>query len=199
MKQGIIIPTHVSRLRWLDQCLKSIQTTYPVYVVFQGEEPDPEVCQLIREKGFLPCHQELNGYDPGGIVYAMHHTELDEFFILHDSCIVKDNKLFDKVFHKDHKSIALSLTPCPFGMFLGKYQRSVCEMMEIPVAHNKYHAVELEESWNREYSAKAQWELLFDDFHDQQVFEEKFGRTNMVLENKYLKKWKGSWHRDMVK
>jgi hypothetical protein len=37
-----------------------------------------------------------------------------------------------------------------------------------------------------------------DPLLDRPVFERRFGRVNMVLENGYLRKWKGCWNRQLV-
>ncbi len=198
----IIIPTHTSRVdTWLSDCLNSLNFHYLVTVLFQGEKPEESTTERLL--GTFPsivvAWHELNGYDPGALVYAVEEHVEDDVFVLHDSCVIKDNSLFDLAFIKHAgKGVALSTHPTTFGMFLGKYRYDVLKDLPKPLAQNKYHGIELEESWNRLYCQADPPVVLFNDFNDKDIFETKHGRKNMVIENKYLKKYKGAWNRSMV-
>lgn len=192
----IIIPTHISRINtWLSDCLASIDTQHQVMVLFQGEKPTKRV-----KIGFEYTHQELNGYDPGAVVWAMKNLQpTDEFMVLHDSCVVKDNKLFDVLFSGYYEdSVALSNHPTLMGMFLGKYRMQVALQLEPPIAKDKMHAVDLEETWNRSYCALEQPILMEQPLTTSNIFVEKHGRQNMVLGNRWIKKYKGAWSRNQI-
>jgi len=187
----IIIPTNTTRIdTWLKDCLASLDTLHPVTVVFQGEKPAKGL-----KIGFDYVHKPTVGFDPGAIVWAMENlAKDDEFFVLHDSCIVKDNLLWKVVFDGYWQdSVALSKEPVMMGMFIGKYRMEICEQLEPPVASTKEDAVKLEESWNNAYCTVEQPILLERPLVKSDTFEHKHGRDNMVLENRWLKKYKGTW------
>jgi len=188
----IIIPTNTTRIdTWLKDCLASLDTKHEVMVLFQGGKPTKGL-----KIGFSYVHCTAEGYIPGAIVWAMRNKPAKEIFILHDSCIVKDNRLFDVLFNGYYEdSVALSKEPTMMGMFLGKYRMEILEQLKPPYVENKIHEVELEESWNREYCAIEQPILLGDPLVRTNVFEERHGRENQVLENKWIKKYKGTWDR----
>lgn len=157
---------------------------------------------------------KLNGYDKypilaiadykfelGKIRWMLEHTDVEEFFVLHDTCEIKDISLFDLVFEKyKGKSVALSNSPAMFGMYLGKYRREVLKNMRLPRPATKLANVRYEISFNSEYAKRdPSTVLLFPNFVDNYVFEKKLGRVNMKLENKYLIKWKSTWRPEMIR
>lgn len=182
MRQGIVVLTGEGREKILYNF--SIQNVFShkqlIYTLFEYDKGDFEL---------------------GAIRHMFYNTDIDEFLLLHDTCEIKDNKLFDIVFDQyEGKSVALANHPCIFGMYLGKYRREVLNMMYIPKAHNKIEAVEYEMTFNTEYcKLDGDVKLLDNPLHDTDVFIEKFGRKNMVLENDLLIKYKATWNRSMVK
>lgn len=187
----IIIPTHISRKdTWLKDCLASIKTDKKVMVVFQDEKP-PKGLKI----GFEYTYHTDGRFDPGAIVWAMANLKPDdEFFVLHDSCVIKDNLLWKVIFDGYYEeSVALASHPTIMGMFLGKYRMEIALQLEPPIAKDKAHGVELEESWNRAYCAIEQPILMEQPLTSSTVFIEKHGRTNMILENRWIKKHKGTW------
>lgn len=124
------------------------------------------------------CWSEEGAYDTEGFYYAEKHN-LPSFILLHDTMVVKDQSLFDIVKDKGNIKIANQ-------MFLGKFVAPY-NLPEKP--RTKAEAIDMETFW---YTPKD-WELLCPELVDVPVFEEKNGRMNMVLENQYIKKWKGNW------
>lgn len=187
----IIIPTHISRVdTWLKDCLASIKTDHQIMVVFQDEKP----AKGLKIGSEYTYH--TNGrFDPGGIVWAMNNLgKDDEFFILHDSCVIKDNLLWKVVFEGYfEESVALASHPTMMGMFLGKYRMPIVTQLKPPAAKDKKQAVELEETWNREYCQLEQPIALDNSLTKSTIFEERHGRKNMVLENRWLIKYKGTY------
>lgn len=187
----IIIPTHISRVdTWLKDCLASIKTDHPIMVVFQDDKP-PKGLKI----GFDYTFHTNGRFDPGGIVWAMNNLEKDdEFMILHDSCVIKDNLLWKVVFNGyREESVALASHPTMMGMFIGKYRMEIVTKLKPPVAKDKKQAVELEESWNREYCQLEQPIALDNPLTESDIFEDRHGRKNMVLENRWLIKYKGTY------
>lgn len=174
MKQAIIILTGKGR----EEMLKNVKldTKYKVILYQKGD------------------------FELGAIRHSFYETDLDEFLLLHDTCEIKNNKLFDIVFKQNKgKSVALANYPCIFGMYLGKYRREVLNKMYIPRAKNKIEAVEYEMTFNQLYcQIDGDVKLIDNPLHDTDIFVDKFGRKNMKLENELLIKYKATWHRNMV-
>lgn len=192
----IIIPSHISRVdTWLKDCLNSIQTKHEVMVVFQETKP-PKGLKI----GFDYTFHTDGRYDPGAVVWAMNNLKPDdEFMVLHDSCVIKDNLIFDVVFKGyREETVAFSNYPVLMGMFLGKYRMQIASQLELPISKTKEESVDLEESWNKKYCELEQPILLDSYLSTSTKFEQKHGRENMVLENKYLIKYKGSYNRGML-
>ena len=114
--RGIIVVTYPGS-PWLSECISSLEgVKYPVYI-------------CINPKG-------KSAYDMEALYYAKEHN-IHDFFILHDSMVIKDITLFDKVFELEG-NVQLShlwqmglgkfnlnsippLPPKPFGNVFRKY------------------------------------------------------------------------------
>lgn len=129
---------------------------------------------------------------------AFENTPFDEIFFLNESMVVKDNLIWDLVFKQcAGRSVAVGEN---FLMHLGKYRREIVEQLKWPEIKNKRDEVlKGEFGWTREYMALepdfVHIEPITDNF---EVFEKKHGRNNMILENKYFKKWKSIWSLEMA-
>jgi hypothetical protein len=134
-------------------------------------------------------------YELGKIRWVYEHTTIKQFLFLQDSCIVKDFGWIDALFSHD-KSVSLSHHQ--YFMYLGKYTRTDLAKVDMPVVSSKKEAVEQESQWTGRYAAAAQSDSLWPLF-DTNVFEERHGRTNMVLENDHIIKYKGHWNPEMIK
>ena len=177
MKQVIVIGTLKGRTKWANQC--AISCSNPKYKV-----------DIIENNGFELAH-----------IMLAYHKGYDEFLYLHDTCEIKDKKLFDIVFEEQKgKSVALSDHPCIFGMYLGKYKREALKGMDFPIVTTKLEAVDYEETWTAQYISRenAHTVLLTPPLHDGQNFVTIEGRMYMKLENDYLIKYKGTWSRSML-
>lgn len=178
MKQAIVIGSTTKTKHWLENCLNSFgdYRGYPIMVMVN------------------------NDWEIGKIKWVLEYTNLDEFFLLHDTVEIKDPILFDIAFKTNAgKSFALSGSPAYMGMYLGKYRREVLSQIEIPSVATKKEAVDQEIAFNQRYAEKEQnKEMIEQPLNNTNIFEDKFGRTNMVLENFYIKKYKGTWSYDQV-
>lgn len=134
-------------------------------------------------------------YELGKINFIYNHTDITEFFFLQDTIEIKDPSIFEKGFNYGG-SLAWD---SGLKSYLGKYRREILAQCHIPLPKSKMDSVIFEETFNWEYISKEPkgWNL-HEDFSRRDVFEEKFGRRNMVIEDEYLKKYKHIWNRDMV-
>lgn len=178
-KKAIVIGSTTKTKDWLENCLNSFgcYDKYPIIVVVN------------------------DGFELGKLKWVYDHTDVDEMFLLHDTLEIKDVSMFEEAFEEcQGKSYALSDHPTYMGMFLGKYRREILDKMEIPITETKAEAVDQEELFNRRYSELEPYKVVVDPpLVNGNIFEEKFGRKNMVLENEFVKKYKGTWCRAMVK
>lgn len=167
MAQAIAIIHSRHESPWLTECLNSIDTDYPV---------------------LLTNH---NGWCMTGIQKIWETTDYDEIVFLNESMVVKDNAIWDIIFKEyEGKSVMLAEQ---FLMFFGKFRRQMVNQLEFPQVHDKREDVLLGEGqWCRQYLALAD-HVPIQPLIDGDRFEEKNGRTNMVLENDYFIKYKGTW------
>jgi len=181
MKQAIIVSTHRKFKPWMVNFVKSYEHDYDLLFVYNTEKS--------------------NKYDPQAVIAGI-ESNYDEFLVLHDTMEIKDNSLFDIIF-KEHvgKSVYLRKNAC---MFLAKFTKT--DLAKLPQStiqrlydiEDKYDAVFEEAHFNAEYMKVANPVFLFNELKDSGVREEKFGRKNMILENQYIKKYKGCWSPSMI-
>ena len=176
MKQAIIIPTHKSFNHWYINCVNTIKTKYPLIMVINTDENNQFELAAI--------HKAIS-------------MEIDEFVVLQDTIEIKDNDLF-KILFEDYKGKSVFLNPMG-QMFLNKYLLSEIKQIKLPIVTDKMSAINAETNIHREYITKFKPHILFPKLVDNPKREEKLGRTNMIIENEYLKKYKGCWNPNMVK
>jgi len=177
MDNAIVIGSTTNTKDWLQNCLNSFNgyNKYPIIVVINDD------------------------FELGKLKWVYEHTKVDQIFLLHDTVEIKDPSLFEVAFDFDG-SYALSNQPVYLGMFLGKYRREILDQMIIPETKTKMEAVLAEISFNNEYERLEQKRgIICQPIVNTSNFEEKFGRNNMILENDYIKKYKGTWSLEMVK
>lgn len=177
---AIIICATVDRLDWLKNCIDS----------FKGYNKYPIISLMVNNgKGFIP-----------DFLREIASMGIEEFVLLQDSMEIKDPEVFDICF-EDLKGVSVSMSRCPyfFGSTHGKFLTSVLKQCSIPHLDNKYDDALFEVSFGKEYSEKTGKFVDLCNLEHTDKFEEKFGRTNMVVENKYIKKYKGTWTLEMAK
>lgn len=171
MSKAIVVATFNDRYHWLHDCLASLKD-YHRYPIITVNEP----------------------FELGVIRWIYEHTDLDEFLLLQDSVVVKQTGWLDEVF--DHPG-SVSLSTKQFFMYLGKYTREDLSKVELPEVKTKQEAIHYEDRWTELYAkadnVKYMWPL-----HDSYVFEEHHERNNMILENDFIKKYKGTWNLNML-
>lgn len=171
MKQAILILHHNGSRGWLEDCLDSIVTDYPIVI------------------------SNHSGWCMTGIQKVFETTDYDELCILNETMICKDNSVWDIIFKENEgKSVMLGQG---YLMFFGKYLRK--HILPFPEVKTKRDDVLLgEDEWSKGYGRLPIEHVQLQPLYDTNVFEEKNGRNNMVLENDFFKKYKGSWSLDMV-
>lgn len=179
--QAIIICATTNRLDWLNNCLAS----------FKDYNKYPIISLMVNNgKGYIP-----------DFLREILKMNIEEFVLLQDSMEIKDASIFDICFELNKgKSVSLSNTPVAFGSTHGKFLSSVLSKCSIPQLNNKYDDALYEVSFGLEYLKQCEGNAVaLADLKHSDKFEYKFGRNNMVVENEWIKKYKGTWTIDMAK
>jgi len=197
----IAIVTHRENFEMLENLVKSIEgVKYPVVIVVNDSiNTDEATKQKYSKFNHRIIFNEKDGFELGALKRVLEETDAEEIVLLQDSCEIKDLKLFDMMF-ENQNSVAISET---FLSYLRKYERSVLEQMKIPETKTKTESVRNEGQFNGNYMNLCQVDILFGRFgftyFEGNRFEERFGRMNLISENDYLIKYKGTWNAEMIK
>lgn len=118
----------------------------------------------------------------------------EEFVFLPESTLVLDPTVFDRCFG-EFAGMSVDLANQPDTMYLAKFRSAAVH--DVPEVHDKLEAVRYEREWMGAYLAaeEAAGKLahLGRPMLHSNVFEERHGRLNMVVENEYLRRYKGAW------
>lgn len=166
-----VIGSSPDRTEWLADCSASIQREH---IVVSGW-----------------------GFELAKIRWVMDNTTAERFLLLQDSWIVKSEGFWD-LLEQFEGSVALTKDPYFFGCYAGVYERSVIERIGVPVVEDKRHSILLEIDWHRKYvEAHGEPTVLFPELADRNAtgIVERHGRENLVLENEFVVKYKGTWGR----
>ena len=140
------------------------------------------------------------GYELAKLGWLMTHTTADRFLFLQDSWVVKTPDFFDLL--TEHTgSLALLSDPYYFGCYAGIYERKVIEEIGVPTISLKFDAVQAERSWHESYvQISGEPPVLFPELRDDTATEVRHhhGRDNLILENDYIIKYKGTWRADQL-
>lgn len=119
----------------------------------------------------------------------------DEFVFLPESTVVLDQSILDECFERwAGRSVNLGTAQgLAFRMYLGKYRGEVVRALTVPVVRGKEEAIMYEVTWCVAYAHADEYVSLGGPLEHTDVREERHGRTNMVVENEWLRKWKGTW------
>ncbi len=161
--RGIVISASEYSRPFYEDLILSLKTDYPIYVCWEGNG---------RPKGSF----ELGAIQRGAKLF-------DEFVYIHDTVVIKDNVIFDLLF-AEPGTIALT---AGFYHYFGKFVSA--DLPEIPEVKDKEDAVFHELRWFTKPYKVFDPQLPFIS----ETFEERHGRTNMVLENDYMIKYKARW------
>lgn len=160
----VVVGTNPERTHWLKDCLTSIRATTRHRRV-----------HVHRTGGF-----ELTALRAGVTRYR-------RFLFLQDSCEVLDPRFWDVI---DATEPAWLFGGPP--MYLGVYDSTHLEaaIRDAPANPSKDDAIR----WESELGSRLHHLTLWPDVHDGTAHHEHHhGRDNLVLQNRYLRKWKGNW------
>lgn len=173
MREAIAVATYRGS-PWLERCINSIPSDYPVIVVRAGP------------------------YECGALLWAMENTTLDRWLFLQDSTEILDPSWIGDHWGQD-TSVGLLWEPSAYGSYLGWWKRSVLERIALPATPDKISAVLAEMSVPQAYTAiepvHTLWpELTINTARPVLMFEgTPHERTAMLYENEYFRKWKSSY------
>ena len=166
----VVVASTPGREDWLRDCLSSIHREVIV----------------LRQAGT---------WELGKIKWLYENTMFERFLFLHDSVIIKNQLFFDKMFEHSG-SVSVTNDPEVFGMYMGIYTREHLSKVELYSPVTQRDSIEAERNWTRKYAeAVGDVTVVFPELCDKNNtgFVEHHGRLNMVLENEYIKKYKGTW------
>lgn len=193
MKKCIVIPTYnqEKRSKILRECLNSIETEIPIIIVVNGGGSDVW--------GYKTLFNKDNSQTIGALHRAYLETNCDEYFLMHDTCQIKDNSLWDIVFNQ-YKGKSISISP-GFKTLIGKYRREILDKIVFPKVKTKREGHLLGEvGFTHRYLLLDPPITLCPEFKDDKNKTEfKWGRLNLKLDCKYMTKWKGNWTQEMLK
>jgi hypothetical protein len=133
------------------------------------------------------------GWEIDKIKWAYDNTNWEKFWFIHDSCVILNTDFLYSAW-KLKGSVAVTDHPVPFGHYLGIYSRKTLKKLGFPEVRNKHDAIKYECDWHIEYKKIENFPVLFNNFNDEYgAVEFRNNRLNVVLENRHLKKYKGSW------
>lgn len=175
MNVPVVISTGPDRGHWVRDCLNSIHV------------PNVTLCKSQA------------GGELGAIRMVYEGTRWARFLLLQDSVVVLDQRLFDLV---DEVNGPLLVAPRPC-MYLAVYERAVLDELDIPdvpAGQDRELAIEHETAFCDSYVRQAEQmgfdvPVLFPELTDANAAGQVHhnGRLNLVLENDFLRKYKGTW------
>lgn len=164
--------------KWLNDLLISLETDYPILIT------------------------NHDGWQIDGIRETFWCTDFEEIFFLNETMVVMDNSIWDIVF-KQYDGFSVTCAD-KFQMFLAKYLRKYVKQTMFPIVRNRFEDVRFgEDEWNHQYMKIDPHYIKLDPIEDvnpdfPENFETKYGRKNMIVQNKYFKKWKSAWNISMI-
>lgn len=207
MNKGIVITAWTGGKDSLEVLLSSIKAVeYPIFVWFNGVAQGSmdwfhdlswkqKFWDSLNSSLVIGYYNLNDNFELGAIKGALDHTHFDEFVLLQDTVEVLNQDIF-RILLEDYEGKSVAYNP-HFQMYLGKYRRPILQKVEIPIPLTKAEAVRYEETFHRQYREADPETVIFNHrFVDENFYgswEERFGRTNLVLRDDYLIKRKGTW------
>ena len=188
IKRGIVIGTSEASKDFLKPLLDSIKDTkYDILIVSNGgfeyglaqhitnlltQNPNRKASYVVND---------FNGWELAVIEQGKKH--FDEFVHIHDTTLIKDISMFDKLFAIEGHVV---LTAGNYH-YMGKFVSN--NLPNLPRVHDKVMAIMLEVRWLDDYPyTEFEPDLPVHTL----VYEEIHGKRRMRLENEYMVKWKGT-------
>lgn len=207
MNQGIVIVSWSGGEECLSTLINSIprDCPYPLLVVINdGNKADWLIPWLKSQKSrnMTVIVNPVDGYEVGAIKIALEVTGWDEFIFLQDTIEIIDPSIFDILFNQ-YPDAGVSYNE-GFQMYLGKFRREVLEQMKFPIVKHKLGAIAHEFYFVKQYTDIEPVYVFNKDFYDKAFlddpanYDEKFGRKNLVLKDKYIIKRKAAYTEDHI-
>jgi hypothetical protein len=210
MTQAIVVHSVGNCEDWCRNVLSNLldYTKYPIHVVITDPQPVPESFQEYLKKLPFPVHFcPQYRWEIGAIKFVNETLKFDEFVYLQHSVEIKDTRLFDLLFNPAHSHQSVHVF-WRFMCYLGKYRKVALDKINIREIKLKSEAC-VNEDWHcdpkyfkdsfmTQYYAIEPWFWLFRGFNESGNFVEKFGRLNMIVENHFLRKYKGTWNWSLI-
>lgn len=188
MKQGIVIVTCEKNKEFLPDCINScMQDKYPILIVSNGNylphgDPKWKNVEIVKN--------DWNGFELGGIARGM--ERFDEFLLLQDTEIIKDQSIFDIIFNYDG---TVYFTQDLAYHYCAKFRTEVLKQMDIPRVTTVREAIDNERAFGQRY-LNQEWKkkMLIEPAvpcgvpWDQKV--ERHGRIGIIVSNQYIEKHK---------
>jgi hypothetical protein len=167
---------------------------YPLIVVVnEARFLQPQI-RAFLDANYILLENEDNLWEVGAIEAIMSRTEVEEFVFMQDTMVVRNPVIFDRMF-KDFPEQSVSFGK-HWWCYLGKYRREVLENIRMPRVLTKKQAMYQEVAFVRSYlEVEPEVPYLFPAWgldNPENRTEERFGRTNLVLENPYIIKYTGT-------
>jgi FkbM family methyltransferase len=211
----IVIPSHVSGLKFLDNLLTSFgdYSRYPIYLVINEyrDEVEPLFQQLLAKFGHLPItlgRLASNSFEFGGLLCAYDQTPYENFFLLPHSCEIVDPKVFEIAFEEYRGRSAAFFLRRQFDgthfweSHIGKYRREILTTMNFRrfQPRNIYEATYRSEfGLTRQYQMQEPTAFAFNRTTGPTgEIAEKFGKPRLKMATPYLIKWKTHWTAGML-
>jgi hypothetical protein len=192
VKRAVVIGTWPGAAEPLRTLLESLRgCRYPIIIIVNGgQAATEEWLWEIAERATVFVNEDV-GYELTAFRTVLDCTTIDEFVFLQDTFEIKDLAFLDVCFERP-ESVALGPT---FFHYAGKWKRSVLEQMDVPDVTTKADSIHWEHTFSRLYWEREPVWVFDEHFHDGENhgFVEAFGRQNMLLENDYYLKRKGTW------
>jgi len=170
MKDLIVVATSPGREEWAKQCFESIKRPHVVVSAY--------------------------GYELGKIRWFYQNTNYDRIVFLQDSVVITDPNIFDKI-AETPGTICLHHEARHLSCYLGVYERSVLDTIDIPAISTKLEAVQNESIWTISYTEACGEITCFDEegfwAPGKTFYEERNGRLNLAYKNDYMIKYRGDW------
>jgi hypothetical protein len=193
MKKGIVICTHKDSTEQFNNCIESLivpNNKYSIYYVVNGFTDRCRYGNLIITGS--------DTFELGAISEAINEFKLDEFILLQDSIEIKNIELFDICFNEHEGKSVYFFND--FFCYAGKYRKEILDkLIPLPIITTKLDSIIQENDFNKKYLEMENESINLFSLVDTNIFEEKFGRKNMIIENNFLKKYKGTWNWEMIK